>query len=275
MSCRIAAKRCFSSCRNRSIYDSMTLTWAESMKNANTKKPTPFRLPLMTDEPVGEKNNPESKSPRILLVDDNQFLLMLLRETLSLFGYQVAGTASTGLEGIQMAKRRLPDLVLMDIEMPGEIDGISAARKIQGEEEIPVVFLTGHVEGELLQRASRVSENGYIVKPFHHTQLRGAIEIALWKTRHSKTLSNADDEPLEKAGEFPTVSEEKESKIKHILSPAEYRVAQLVKKGESTKEIAEELNLSTRTIEWHRMNIRKKLGINKKNSSIFNRLQLI
>jgi CheY-like chemotaxis protein len=134
--------------------------------------------------------------PNILIVDDNVVFVVELEETLSDLGYQVAGVASTGFEAIQMAKEVRPDLVLMDIEMPGEIDGISAARNILAEERIPIIFLTGHVEEELLQRASRVTTDGYIVKPFHDRQLLGAMEVALRKNENHENSPKFKSEKL-------------------------------------------------------------------------------
>ena len=211
--------------------------------------------------------------PNILIVDDNVVFVVELEETLSDLGYQVAGVASTGFEAIQMAKEVRPDLVLMDIEMPGEIDGISAARNILAEERIPIIFLTGHVEEELLQRASRVTTDGYIVKPFHDRQLLGAMEVALRKNENHENSPKFKSEKLEITDNSLHLSLEQINQIKLVLSPAEHRVAKLVKRGKSSQEIAEILNLSSRTVEWHRMNIRKKLGINDQKTSIYNYLQ--
>ena len=141
------------------------------------------------------------------------------------------------------------------------------------EENIPVIFITGHVEEALLQRASRVSTDGYIVKPVHARQLQGAIEVAIRKNNHHSDDSNAENEALVKPENVPPTDENRQ--IKRLLSPAEYRVTKLLKSGKSSQEIAGKLSLSARTVEWHRMNIRKKLGIFNKKISIFNYLQLL
>lgn len=128
---------------------------------------------------------------RILLVDDEIVISMRLEEVLTSMGYDVAGVAASGREAIEMARDRHPDLILMDIVMPGELDGIDAAAKIRSEIDIPVIFITGHAKDRLIERAKQVSPFGYILKPFQENQIKVVIEIALHKDKMEKQLQKA------------------------------------------------------------------------------------
>jgi len=116
---------------------------------------------------------------RILLVDDEVIIATQLEERLTQMGYSIVGIASSGLEAVDMAKKLSPDLVLMDIVMPGELDGIGAARLIREENGIPFIFLTAHTDQDLIKRAKYLEPLGYILKPFQDGQITAAIEIAL------------------------------------------------------------------------------------------------
>ena len=89
-----------------------------------------------------------------MLVDDELNMAYMLEETLTSLGYDVVGTADSGDEAVAMAGELNPDLILMDIVMPGELDGIDAAARIKAHMDIPIVFLTAYSENELLNRPS-------------------------------------------------------------------------------------------------------------------------
>jgi PAS domain S-box-containing protein len=118
---------------------------------------------------------------RIMLVDDEAIITMQLEKRLSSMGYAVVGVASSGEQSISMARRLLPDLVLMDIVMPGSMDGIEAASKIRSELDIPIVFLTAFADEGHIHRAKKADPFGYIVKPFHEKEVFASIEVALHK----------------------------------------------------------------------------------------------
>lgn len=117
---------------------------------------------------------------RILVVDDEVVITMQLEERLSSMGYDVAGRASSGKEAVDKAKKLTPDLILMDIVMPGEIDGIEASGIIKEELDIPVIFLTAFADDENIMKAKATEPFGYIVKPFQERELKAAIEVALY-----------------------------------------------------------------------------------------------
>jgi PAS domain S-box-containing protein len=118
---------------------------------------------------------------RLMLVDDNRDTLILLDELLGAAGYQIAGTATSGKESVEMARVLDPDLVLMDIVMPGAMDGVAAAETIKKELDIPSIFITGYSDDEYRSRAKVADPYGYIVKPFRVEDVETAIEIALQK----------------------------------------------------------------------------------------------
>jgi len=207
---------------------------------------------------------------KILVVEDEVAVALELEEGLTHEGYEVAGMARSGKEAVDMARRFRPDLVLMDIVMPGDMDGIDASRKIRQELEIPVVFLTGHSQEELIDRAKSAEPYGYILKPLHKRQIRATIEIAL-HNKERKASPREDHEGLNSGKSHRLFSNRLPKKLAGF-TPGELRVADLVGQGKSTKEIAKLLHLSTETISWHRKNIRKKLGLNNKRSSLMTSL---
>jgi PAS domain S-box-containing protein len=138
---------------------------------------------------------------RILLVDDEIVMSMTLRKILVSMGYDVVGMAVSGVEAIEMARHLNPDLILMDIIMPGELDGIDAAVKIRSDLDIPVIFVTGYAEDQLVERAKSVAPLGYILKPFQKDQIRVIIEIALYKKDIDRQLQKAHDELEQKVKE--------------------------------------------------------------------------
>ena len=118
---------------------------------------------------------------KILVVDDEAIITMQLEERLSALGYEVMGMAASGEESIEKARRLTPDIVLMDIVMPGKMNGIEAAKKINEEMGIPVVFVTSYADDAIIAKAKDARPYGYIVKPFNELEIKAAIEIALFR----------------------------------------------------------------------------------------------
>jgi CheY-like chemotaxis protein len=147
---------------------------------------------------------------RILVVDDEAIITMQLEERLQALGYDVVGTAASGEEAIEKARTLEPDLVLMDIVMPGKFDGIEAARTIIGNQDIPVVFVTSYADDAIIQKAKQVKPYGYIVKPFNELEIKAAIEVALFRREADRAVPSAQAPALDRipAGETAAEGEE-------------------------------------------------------------------
>jgi len=131
--------------------------------------------------------------PRIMIVDDDVTIQLELEEYLKHMNHDVVGIADTGLGAVEMALELKPDLILMDVVMPGEIDGISAAQRIKRETDAAVVFITGFGDPEYLDRAKEVEPFDYVMKPFDEKEIRGVIEIVLSRRNLELKLKSAHD----------------------------------------------------------------------------------
>ncbi len=123
---------------------------------------------------------------RIMIVEDEWTIAEEIKMVLESFEYTVTSMSSSGEEAIQNAEKDKPDLVLMDIVLEGEMDGIQAANEIRSRFNTPIIFLTAYTDEKILERASITGPFGYIVKPFVNEDLKISIEIALYKYRIEK-----------------------------------------------------------------------------------------
>jgi AmiR/NasT family two-component response regulator len=121
------------------------------------------------------------KKSRILIVEDEAITAADLKHQLVAHGYEVVGIAGTTSESVRLAAEEKPDLVLMDITLAGELDGVSAALVIRGTYDLPVVFLTAHADSYTIQRATLAGAFGYLLKPFEGAELKATIEVAIHK----------------------------------------------------------------------------------------------
>jgi two-component system, response regulator PdtaR len=131
---------------------------------------------------------------KILVVEDQNIVALNIRNKLKNLGYTVPGTAATGEEAIRKAELTHADLVLMDIMLKGEMDGIEAAREIKKRLGIPVLYLTAYTDNETLDRAKTTEPAGYISKPFKEEDLHSNIEMALHKHRAERKESENSNE---------------------------------------------------------------------------------
>ncbi len=115
----------------------------------------------------------------ILIVEDERIVARDLAESLSGMGYEVVGAAANSQSALELAAAHLPSLVLMDVRIEGEIDGIETANVLRSRFDMPVIFLTAYADDDTLARAKNSAPLGYIVKPFKSAELRGTIEMAL------------------------------------------------------------------------------------------------
>lgn len=122
---------------------------------------------------------------KILIVDDEVVVAEAIRRQLRSLGYLVVGVVSTGTEAVQLAGEHRPDLILMDIKLKGPMDGIEAAGMIQSRYAIPVIYLTAFSDEETLERARPTLPLAYLIKPFVSSDLRAAVELALFRHRVS------------------------------------------------------------------------------------------
>ncbi|MFP4654611.1 MAG: response regulator [Methanohalobium sp.] len=130
------------------------------------------------------------ENPKILVVEDENSVALDIKNRLTKLGYSVTDVTSTGEDAIKKAEENKPDLVLVDIILKGEIDGIEAARHIHDNLDIPIVYLTAYADDDLIERAKHTKPYGYILKPFQNKDLRSNIEIALY---NNNVAQNCND----------------------------------------------------------------------------------
>jgi len=129
---------------------------------------------------------------RILIVEDELIVAEDLKMTLETLGYEVAGISATGEMAITLAAEKKPDLILMDIMLAGELDGIASAERIRATQDIPVIYVTAYADEKLVSRAKVTEPYGYIVKPFNEREVHSNIEIALYRHRIEEEIRHRD-----------------------------------------------------------------------------------
>jgi PAS domain S-box-containing protein/putative nucleotidyltransferase with HDIG domain len=129
---------------------------------------------------------------KILVIEDERIVAEDIKTRLQRLGYTVCGMAFSGEGAVKKTKEMQPDLVLMDIVLEGEMDGIEASRAISSRFDVPVVFLTAYVDEEILERAKIIKPFGYLFKPFEDRELHTAIEIALYKHNMERMLRESE-----------------------------------------------------------------------------------
>ncbi len=190
-------------------------------------------------------------SARILLADDHPLILQSEKGVLPDF-FEIIGTASDGPSLVDAAIRLRPDLILIDISMP-LLSGIEAARRIKASvPETKLLFVTMHSERPYLQAAFDAGASGYVLKSAPPEELLHAVQKVLSGQIYiSSSLAGH--------GLYPRQPHQIVKSLK--LSAREREILQLVAEGKSSKEMAGILNVSVKTISFHRENIKRKLGV--------------
>ena len=129
---------------------------------------------------------------RIMIVEDEIVVARYIERGLRELGYAVCARVSSGEEAVSQAIETEPDLVLMDIRLQGELDGVEAAEEIRSRLGIPVVYLTAYADEETLARARITKPFGYIIKPFEIRELHTTIQMALHKHRLERQLAESE-----------------------------------------------------------------------------------
>ena len=129
---------------------------------------------------------------RILIVEDDWVIALDMRSKLTKLGYICSGIAPSGEGAIRSVSNDAPDIVLMDIVLKGEMDGIEAASQIRTNFNIPVIYVTAYADDEFLNRAKLTAPMGYILKPYETAEMKAAIEIALERHRMERTLQKKE-----------------------------------------------------------------------------------
>lgn len=129
---------------------------------------------------------------KILIVEDEAIIAYNLQRILSSFGYKVPETVESGPQAIKLAETWQPDLVLMDIQLRGEMDGIETARQIRSRIDLPVIYLTAYAEDARLAQARQTTPYGYLVKPVQDRELHATIEMALYKHQFDLKLKESE-----------------------------------------------------------------------------------
>jgi PAS domain S-box-containing protein len=131
---------------------------------------------------------------RVLLVEDERIPAFNLQQGLRRLGYDVPSIAPSGAKALELIERDQPDIVLMDIHLEGDIDGIETAGRIPQERMIPVIYLTAYSEESTLKRAAETKPYGYLLKPFSDRELHATIQMAMQRHATELALRNSEAE---------------------------------------------------------------------------------
>ncbi len=163
-----------------------------------------------------------SKS-RILVVEDEAIVAMGIKQKLEDLGHQVLGIVFTGEDAVKRALETKPDVILMDIVLKGNMDGVEAAIKIRNHLDVPVIYLTAYSDDEVLKRARITEPYGYILKPFKKSEVNANIEMALYKHQAEKKKSESiKNQIIADFYDFifntmPTVAEQSDTEMRSLI----------------------------------------------------------
>ncbi len=194
------------------------------------------------------------KRPRVLLADDHRLVAEGLKSLLST-EFELVGVVEDGRAMIEAARKLRPDVIVADITMP-HLNGIDALVRLKRDDiQVPVVFLTMHVEVAYARRALEGGAAGYVLKHSAPAELITAIQAALsGKTYVSPAV----------AGDVLRVINQKTEKADDpvaALTPRQREILQLLTEGRSAKEIGDTLAISARTVEFHKYQVMEKLNL--------------
>jgi len=192
------------------------------------------------------------KRARVLLADDHALMLDGIRNVLKTH-YTVAGAVEDGKALVEAAIRLKPDLIILDITMP-VLNGIDAAREIRHHlPEVKLLFVTMHTRPTYLQAALEAGANGYVVKSSGRKEILDAVAKVLRGKLHITpgVGGHGVNAPADSAQAAASLR----------LSPRERQILQLVAEGKSRKEVAYALDISEKTVAFHRNNLKRKLGL--------------
>lgn len=194
---------------------------------------------------------------KIVLADDHKLFRMGLRQLIEKHpDVKIVGEAATGIDVISVAKEQSPDIILMDISMP-ELNGIEATRRILGEQpDVRVIIVSMHSDRRYVVETLRAGAKGYLLKDSSPEEIFRAIQKVM---RNQFYLSAKINEQV--ILDFVQQNKSENSSAFEVLSAREREVLQLLAEGKSTKQIADLLNLSAKTVETHRMHIMDKLDL--------------
>ncbi|MBD2465891.1 response regulator transcription factor [Oscillatoria sp. FACHB-1407] len=192
---------------------------------------------------------------RLLLIDDDPNLILLVKDYLEFRGYEVI-TAENGQEALEVLQKETPDMIICDVMMP-QMDGYSLVEHVRKDPRtswIPVLFLSAKGQSQDRVKGLNTGADVYMVKPFEPEELVAQVESSLKQA--SRLIQRQD-----KGGEGgPKI----QVPFDVELTPTELRVVQFVARGMANREIAEELNVSQRTIESHVSNMLGKTGLHNR-----------
>ena len=192
--------------------------------------------------------------PRVLLADDHAIVVAGLRNLIEP-EFELVGTAADGRELVNAAKTLKPDVVIADISMP-RLNGMDAVRQLKkADPSVKVVFLTMHGDVDFATEAFRAGASGYLLKHSAAEELSTAIREALNGRVYITPLIAKG--VLGSLLEHPVTPSDKRAE----LTPRQREVLQLVAEGHTIKEVAAILNVSSRTVEFHKTNLVKVLGL--------------
>ncbi|HUN96726.1 MAG TPA: response regulator, partial [Bradyrhizobium sp.] len=129
---------------------------------------------------------------RILIVEDDRIVARDIQQQLTRIGHVVVGMTGRGDEALRLTLELRPDLVLMDIRLEGDTDGVDAALEIHERFSVPIIYLTAYADDQTLKRAGITEPFGYLLKPFEDSQLRTTIEMALYKYAAERKLRESE-----------------------------------------------------------------------------------
>jgi DNA-binding NarL/FixJ family response regulator len=194
---------------------------------------------------------------RLILADDHKLFRLGLRQLIDRYkDIRVIGEAATGFAAVEAAHDLKPDLVVMDISMP-ELNGIEATRRIvDADPSVKVLMLSMHSDRRYILESLRAGAKGYLLKDAAPEELIRAIQKVV---RNQFYLSSQIKEQV--IADYIRVTEPETASPFSLLSAREREVLQLLAEGKSTKEIAEKLSLSAKTVETHRAHIMDKVDL--------------
>lgn len=197
-----------------------------------------------------------SQKPTIIIADDHPILLRGLHDFLSDLGLEIVGTANEGQSAIDQIIKLKPQLAILDMEMPNKtgLEIASDCKKLKLNTK--VILLTLHKELYLYHQAKKLNLSGYILKEFALEDLSKAISIVL------------DGGQFFSEKIFEGIKENKFQPDKNPLTSSEVKILRLIAGGLSTKDIANKIFISERTVDKHRSNMIVKLQLEKKHNSL-------